>query len=168
MSRTAGEAASARPSARCELAPRGPRQWIQLAAAELAAWLQQDEERAREVGGVGWECRIPYMVHVRGEDTYARLPRFRNSVCFVASTNDTGVQEYIAHFDPARMLADVQVKRALLKVLLGAQHAVCEDPRYSCAAAVDGGPCGCGRDDLVSRALAVMHQPYRRASDVAA
>jgi hypothetical protein len=79
---------------------------------------------------------------------------------------------HLARHDPARVLAEVAAKRALLDLALGWKHHVCDDQYYTCLAATqehDGGvygegdksgPCTCGRDEKVRAVLTLLAQSY--------
>lgn len=86
--------------------------------------------------------------------------------------NDSGVSRHIVNFDPARVLAECEAKRALIADLNAERHEVVEDCWYTCAAATedrDGGDCcndsrgedcDCGRDDRVARRLGFLAAVY--------
>lgn len=70
---------------------------------------------------------------------------------------------------PARVIADIDAKLALIDDLLAEGHQKVDDEWYTCPAVVDqqlgfesgrGGPCGCGRDTRVNRRLAILAQPF--------
>lgn len=85
-----------------------------------------------------------------------------------------GQARHIARHDPARVLADVAAKRALLADFLAERHYVNDgDCWYTCAAATEerdggevcddsrlGGSCDCGRDERLQRRLHLLALPY--------
>jgi hypothetical protein len=73
-------------------------------------------------------------------------------------------------YDPVRVLADIQAKRALLALALGWEHHEVDDPWFSCPASPHvakmeiAGPCDCGRDERVLAVLQHLAQPYQETS----
>lgn len=94
----------------------------------------------------------------------------------VATGSDTSeaaaVVSHIARHDPARVLREVQAKRALLADVEAEKHYTCEDPWYTCKAATEerdggyyaetdgSGPCDCGRNERVEQRLRFLAAPY--------
>ncbi|MFE5368182.1 DUF6221 family protein [Streptomyces mirabilis] len=85
-----------------------------------------------------------------------------------------GTAEFVSGYSPARVLADLDAKLALVDDLLAERHYVNDgDCWYTCAAAAEesdggetcddnrrGGRCDCGRDARVNRRLAILAQPF--------
>jgi Family of unknown function (DUF6221) len=79
---------------------------------------------------------------------------------------------HIARWDPARVLAEVDAKRAMVDLLLADKHHVADDQWYTCPAATrerdggtyaetdGGGRCTCRRDERVTAYLAVLAEAY--------
>jgi hypothetical protein len=70
--------------------------------------------------------------------------------------------DHIARHDPARVLAEVASKRALLDLALGWEHAVDDSGWCDCEQLIDS-PCTCGRDERVRAVLTLLAQPYQEA-----
>jgi hypothetical protein len=68
--------------------------------------------------------------------------------------------KHIARHDPARILAEVASKRALLDEVLGWKHA------SDCwVGTPNPGPCDCGRDARVPAVLTHLAQPYQETKE---
>jgi Family of unknown function (DUF6221) len=87
----------------------------------------------------------------------------------VAVVNGSRRAEHIARWDPARVLAEVAAKRAMLDDLLAEPHHVDDEDEYRSCESVwrkvqlpGSGPvtCTCGRDERVLRRVTLMAQPY--------
>jgi hypothetical protein len=89
------------------------------------------------------------------------------------SDHTDGDSAHIQRWEPARVLAECEAKRAIVKAASGWRHEVVEDCWYTCAAATgerDGGECcddarrgqhcDCGRDYKVLQVLGLIASIY--------
>lgn len=136
--------------------------------AFLRARLDEDEATARAVvwdgsgNGLSWGLAASATVEVGDEEF---------------NTDDRTVANHIVNNDPARVLAEVAAKLALVDDLLAERHVVCEDPWYTCGLATeerDGGECiheaeqgrcTCGLDARRDRRLRLLALPYASHPD---
>jgi hypothetical protein len=145
--------------------------------AFLQARYDEDDQAARDAGGKSWEWEQHYGDMCNDPTCeYGNLATDDTILMSVHAYNITVPwqgAEHIARHNPARVLAEVDAKRQLLRDAVSAKHAVCEDPWYTCPAATearDGGECGkddmrgepceCGRDDRLHRACRLLALPY--------
>lgn len=136
----------------------------------LKARLASDENIARASGGVGtWTAR-------EADRTYDGLRQFDLMDDRYPAGRITGSarSNHITRHDPARILREVEAKRAILDKIAGWTHAVVEDCWYTCEAATDAhdggsscvdedgqlGPCTCGLDARREVLLRHLAAPY--------
>lgn len=133
------------------------------AIAELAnqvrAGLAADEQAARACVGVnalaGLKRGKPVPRWVAGPDARIEDTEGIVRVKFVWARE----RDHILRHDPARVLADVAAKQALLDEVLGWMH---DDLPMRCPALRGNpGPCDCGRDERVCTVLQYLAQPYQ-------
>ena len=101
------------------------------------------------------EC---FRVSLRSVEMYPRpygdgtLPNFALPMC---EEVPSAVGGHIARHDPARVLAEVTAKRALLDFALGWEHT------FGWFETCYGDPCLCDRDEKVRTVLALLAAPYQ-------
>jgi len=161
---------------------------------DLAGWLQEqldrDEELAIAAGSGAWvwehgygemcndpACSYGSLMQVKTTD-----PNGLNGLTQLVDVHGLDVHEpwqgapFIAHFNPARVLADIAAKRKLIAQAQAIKHELnFEDPFYSCPAATQDddptgealltindrpGECDCGRDAKTRSWLLLLAEPY--------
>jgi hypothetical protein len=128
-------------------------------AALVTAGLDADEALAFEAPGSRWH--IGNAVDPMRPCNVHTFPEVRE----VADGLNWLVAEHVARHDPARVLAEVASKRALLDLALGWGHDVSlsgafGEPSRRCRSSA-GQACDCGRDERVLAVLQHLAQPYR-------
>lgn len=133
-------------------------------AATCGPWRHDDEH-----GDLGPTATPAWCVSPADPVTGAWL----SDVAWMTGRNEENDAAHIAYWDPARVLADIAAKRAILAVVEAWQHATCEDSWYSCGATYGtddddaccderyAGECTCGRDHRADQLLKPLAQPYR-------
>lgn len=130
-------------------------------ADHVTAGLDADEALALEAPGSRWH--IGNAVDPTQPCNVHTFPEARE----VADGLNWLVAEHVARHDPARVLAEVASKRALLNLALGWEHHEVDDPWYCCPASPHvakmeiAGSCNCGRDERVLAVLQHLAQPYQ-------
>jgi hypothetical protein len=149
---------------------------IEVLAGQVRAGLAADEDTARAATPGPWQARWvgqDYQVH--GPDqaypysvaewTYA-VATWEPEAATQQAECDTADADHIARHDPARVLADVAAKRALLDDLLAWGHGDSPDRQRPCARTVfPDQPCDCGRDGRVLGLLRHLAQPYQASQE---
>jgi hypothetical protein len=116
---------------------------------ELLVALRPGLPRPPDVMGGCWGAVVSAPADEREPGVRSPMPAFR----------------HMARHDPARILAEVASKRALLAEVIGWTHnAVTVDRKRYCCASEAGDPCDCGRDARVTAVLRHLAQPYTEAS----
>lgn len=119
---------------------------------------------------VSWVEFSEYASPVNRETWY---PLVTEAQTYVGDMLDDDLGHHIAANNPAAVIADCDIKLALIDDLLAERHEVVGDCWYTCVAATeehDGGetcnddwrgrPCNCGRDARVNRRLGILAQPF--------
>lgn len=134
-------------------------------ADQIQAGLDADEQAARTATPGPWtlyDNNYPETIYGDGDKTAVVAGgRWGGEASVFESTADA---VHIARHDPARVLAEVASKRALLDLALGWSHDAAEyGVRYApCEALADPpGPCDCGWDERVLAVLQHLAQPYQ-------
>lgn len=142
-------------------------------AAVVRAGLAEDERVARAASEGPWSVdseSYAETVYGHGSVEVVAGGRWGGEASVFESTEDA---VHIARHHPARVLADVAGRRALVDALLAEPHAVQDDDGwYSCSQAGEdcwdsdrrGDPCDCGRDDRVRSYLQHLARPYQEDS----
>lgn len=150
---------------------------IEQLTEQVRAGLAADEETARAATAGPWQSR-------RRGDRFVvlggahPLPGAESDVRVVHRdggypadwpkdvVNAEADADHIARHDPARVLADVAAKRALLDDLLAWGHGDSPDRQRPCARTVfPDQPCDCGRDGRVLGLLRHLAQPYQASQE---
>ncbi|MEU2510536.1 DUF6221 family protein [Streptomyces syringium] len=83
--------------------------------AFLHARLDEDEQAARACASAPWAIEIPPMVHVSAKAVRDSKWKW-GTLGYVASVERDADRVHIVRHDPARVLAEVEAKRRLLKL----------------------------------------------------
>lgn len=124
-------------------------------ADQVRAGLAEDERLANALGGGRVEA-----VDCLWETKYLNLVMPSGEVKHTAELS-AELADHIARHDPARVLAEVAAKRALLDEVLGWRH------DSSCTHHHGHGlSCDCGRDERVRGVLTLLAAPYQELDHV--
>lgn len=140
--------------------------------AFITARLDEDEAAAK--GPPGWKLEHWTAVRYADKESGRNWRVDAEPRCVIDGAAEEDAQ-FIARYDPARVLREVAAKRAIRARVVAIPHDYVDgDPWYSCRQAVKprrhddseprepgsgctrddaGGPCDCGRDGLVSTLL---------------
>lgn len=147
--------------------------------SDLAAWLlariAEDEQAARDASWRSADWSVAERRAVWGEDPGETVLAAGKPVAELPGGGGGAlVAEHIARWDPVRVLAECESKRALIAETIATRHlVVAGDCWFTCPAATQeregetccnddrrGDPCDCGRDWKVDRLLRLLALPY--------